>query len=127
MTFPALVPSLDDTSPTMNVARVLRLEREDGSSVVVRDGSVLGRLPESPVELAEPEVSYRHVAVRLAGAQWQVKDLGSTNGTSVDGHRIDGEDWAPLHPGSVLALAGVRVTAALDTAGTVHLQDVTGR
>ncbi len=52
-----------------------------------------------------------------------MKDLGSTNGTTVDGHRID--DWTALRPGSVIALAGVSVVAAIDTAGTVHLQGLT--
>lgn len=122
MGFPALVPDLDDTSPTMNVASGLRLER-GGRAVTVKDGSVLGRLPESPVTFEEPEVSYRHAAIRRQGVQWQIKDLGSTNGTTVDGQRID--DWEPLHPGAVVKLAGVSVIAALDNAGTVHLRGVT--
>jgi pSer/pThr/pTyr-binding forkhead associated (FHA) protein len=68
-------------------------------------------------------VSYRHAAIRRSGMQWQVKDLGSTNGTTVDGRRIDGDDWTTLAEGAEIALAGVRLTASLDTAGTVHLQD----
>ncbi|MEJ7634389.1 FhaA domain-containing protein [Aeromicrobium sp.] len=122
MGFPALVPDLDDTAPTMNVASGLRLER-GGHVATVKDGAVLGRLPESPVPFKEPEVSYRHAAIRRQGAQWQIKDLGSTNGTTVDGQRID--DWEALRPGSVVKLAGVSVVAALDTAGTVHLRGVT--
>jgi hypothetical protein len=124
--FPALVPDLDD-APTMNVASGLRLERDGRTYTIGRTGAVLGRLPESPVAFAEPEVSFRHVAIRLQGVQWQVKDLGSTNGTTLDGQRIDGDDWTTIHAGSVLGLAGVRITAALDSAGTVHLQGVTGR
>jgi hypothetical protein len=126
MNFPALVPDLEDSSPTMNVAAGLRLEH-DGRSVTVSDGAVLGRLPESPVTLDVPEVSYRHAAIRRQGAVWQVKDLGSTNGTTVDGHRIDVDGWTTLHAGSVIALAGVKIVAATDTAGTVHLQGLTGR
>ncbi|MFI5428235.1 FhaA domain-containing protein [Aeromicrobium sp. UC242_57] len=122
MGFPALVPALDDTAPTMNVAAGLRLER-DGSLFTVAGDAVLGRLPESAVPFDNPEVSYRHAALRRQGTIWEVKDLGSTNGTAVDGHRID--DWTPLHPGSVVALAGVRVVASPDTAGTVHLRGVT--
>jgi hypothetical protein len=122
--FPALVPDLDD-APTMNVASGLRLERNGRTYTIGRAGAVLGRLPESPVTFAEPEVSFRHAAIRLQGVQWQVKDLGSTNGTTLDGQRIDGDDWTTIHAGAVLALAGVRVTAALDRAGTVHLQGLT--
>jgi hypothetical protein len=123
MNFPALVPDLEDTAPTMNVASGLRLERDGRTTSISLDGAVLGRLPESPMRFDEPEVSYRHAAIRLQGTHWQVKDLGSTNGTMVDGQRID--DWATVHAGSVIALAGVRVVVAMDTAGTVHLQGLT--
>ena len=123
MNFPALVPDLEDTSPTMNVATGLRLERGGRTASVPLDGAVLGRLPESPLPFEEPQVSYRHAALRLHGTQWQVKDLGSTNGTTVDGQRID--DWTTLRAGSVVGLAGVTVVAAMDTSGTVHLQGLT--
>lgn len=125
MNFPALVPALDDSSPTMNVVTGLRLERNGQSFPITGTEVVLGRLPESPVTLAEPEVSYRHAGIRRRGVTWEVKDLGSTNGTIVDGHRIDGEEWATLHAGSVIALAGVKIVAAMDASGTVHLQSLT--
>jgi hypothetical protein len=125
MNFPALVPDAIDSSPTMNVSTGLRLERGGQSYSIAGSEAVLGRLPESPVKLAEPEVSYRHAGIRRRGTQWQVKDLGSTNGTTLDGQRIDGEDWTTLHSGSVIGLAGVKITAAMDTSGTVHLQSVT--
>lgn len=129
MGFPALVPDLPDSAPTMNVAGLLRLQRDGRSVVVGPDGAVLGRHPESPLRFEEPEVSFRHVAIRRSGMQWQVKDVGSTNGTTFDGQRIDGDGdrWTTLHAGAVLKLAGVAVTATFDTAGTVHLQGVTGR
>ena len=123
MNFPALVPDLEDTAPTMNVASGLRLERGGRTASIPIDGGVLGRLPESPMRFEEPQVSYRHAAIRLHGTRWEVKDLGSTNGTTVDGQRID--DWTALRPGSVIALAGISVVAAMDTAGTVHLQGLT--
>lgn len=123
MGFPALVPDLADSAPTMNVAGGLKLERDGETFTVDQSGAVLGRLPESAVPFENPEVSYRHAAIRRHGAIWEVKDLGSTNGTTVDGHRID--DWTPIHPGSVVALAGIRLVAASDTAGTVHLRGVT--
>ncbi len=123
MNFPALVPDLDDTAPTMNVASGLRLERNGRTASIPNDGAVLGRLPESPVRFDEPQVSYRHAAIRLQGTQWQVKDLGSTNGTTIDGQRID--EWTTVRAGTVIALAGVSVVAAMDTSGTVHLQGLT--
>jgi len=127
MNFPALVPDLEDSAPTMNVAGLLRLERDGRSTTIGPSGAVLGRLAESAVAFDEPEVSHRHAAIRRSGMQWQIKDLGSTNGTTVDGHRIDGDDWTTLHGGAVIKLAGVQVVAAFDTAGTVHLHGLTRR
>lgn len=122
MAFPVLVPH--DTTPTVNVAGDLFLHRGGETVRVPRDGvTTLGRLPDSPLRLDEPEISYRHAAIRLDGATWQVMDVGSTNGTTVDGERI-GDAWSPLRDGVVLALAGVRVTVGSDSHGTVALGGV---
>jgi pSer/pThr/pTyr-binding forkhead associated (FHA) protein len=40
------------------------------------------------VTLDEPEVSRRHFALRPVGAEVHLEDLGSSNGTFVNGHRI---------------------------------------
>lgn len=122
MAFPVLVPP--DPMPTVNVAGDLFLHRGGETVRVPRDGvTTLGRLPDSPLRLDEPEISYRHAAIRLDGATWQVMDVGSTNGTTVDGERI-GDTWSPLRDGVVLALAGVRVTVGSDSHGTVALGGV---
>src|SRR5918997_1503316 len=42
------------------------------------------------VVLADPEVSRRHAALRHTGEGPAVEDLGSTNGTFVNGERISG-------------------------------------
>jgi len=49
---------------------------------------VIGR--EAPAQLLLPvsAVSRRHAEIRLQRGQWLVRDLGSTNGTLVDGQRI---------------------------------------
>jgi hypothetical protein len=51
-----------------------------------RDGVVIGRdVGQCDVVLAHSTVSRRHARLLLAGGVLQVEDLGSTNGTSVDG------------------------------------------
>ncbi|MFY0405982.1 FhaA domain-containing protein [Solicola sp. PLA-1-18] len=121
------VHHLSEAPPTVDVAPELRLQRGSDVAVVSGGSAVLGRLAESPVRFGESEVSYRHLAVRRQGARWQVKDLGSTNGTTLDGEPVGQDAWTDLRSGAVLALAGVRVVAATDAFGTVQLDSVTTR
>lgn len=52
-------------------------------------------------------ISTRHFRIFYAGGQWYIEDLGSTNGTFVDGADIRGRGPVPLRPGAVISLAGV--------------------
>jgi hypothetical protein len=53
-----------------------------------------GRKPESTVQLADPNVSRNHAEVRPHGNGWVLVDLGSTNGTRVNGVRVSSHDLA---------------------------------
>ena len=65
---------------------------------VGEDPVTLGRLPECDVVLSDPNVSRRHAEVRRRGNDFIVVDLGSTNGTRVNGAGVrerrlnDGDD-----------------------------------
>ena len=52
-------------------------------------------------------VSSRHFRLMYSGGQWYVEDLGSTNGTLVDGQQIRGKGPVPVKNGSVISPAGV--------------------
>ncbi len=60
-----------------------------GQSVGVTGELVIGR-ENADLTIDDAEVSRRHVAVRLEGGQLVVEDLGSANGTFVNGSRIEG-------------------------------------
>ncbi len=63
---------------------------------------LIGRAPTCFVHLDQPLASAEHAVLEWVGADWQVKDLGSRNGTFVDGERLE--------PGqTVLLAAGSRV------------------
>jgi hypothetical protein len=64
----------------------------DGRRVVLdQDKVTLGRLPECELAIADAGVSRRHAEVkRVPDGTWVVADLGSTNGTKVNGTRISG-------------------------------------
>jgi hypothetical protein len=48
----------------------------------------IGRLPDCEIALADPNVSRRHAEVRPFGTGFLVVDLGSTNGTRVNGRTV---------------------------------------
>jgi len=61
----------------------------------------LGRDNSNAVRLHDTEVSRRHAEIRLDDDQYRVFDLGSANGTFVNGHLVD---QAPLRTGDRLQL-----------------------
>lgn len=75
---------------------------------------LLGRDPAADVTLSHPLVSWHHARIRREGSQIVVEDLGSTNGTFVDGRRVDGR--------TILTVGSV-----LDVAGDTFLLEATGR
>jgi hypothetical protein len=62
----------------------------DGKRLVVSsEGVTLGRSRECDVVVDDPNVSRTHAELRPRGGSWVLTDLGSTNGSSVNGRRID--------------------------------------
>ena len=49
----------------------------------------IGRHPDCNLVLADPNVSRNHAEIRPQGDGFVVVDLGSTNGTRVNGVRVD--------------------------------------
>jgi hypothetical protein len=66
----------------------------------------IGRLPECNIVLADPNVSREHAEIRPRGTGFAVVDLGSTNGTRVNGVRITEHD---LDDGDELAFGNTRM------------------
>lgn len=59
---------------------------EDGTRFVLSDQvTTIGRSADSTIRLADASVSRRHAEIRPSGDGWTVVDLGSTNGTRVNG------------------------------------------
>lgn len=63
-----------------------------GERITLGDGrSLIGRLDDCDVKIADTNTSRHHAAIERAGSGYTVTDLGSTNGTIVNGERLAGE------------------------------------
>jgi FHA domain/Domain of unknown function (DUF1707) len=67
---------------------------------------VLGRSRDCDCVLAEPSVSRRHAELRRTGGRWLLRDLGSRNGTRVNGVRL--LDEAEVGPGDRVSFGDAR-------------------
>lgn len=60
-----------------------------GVSIVVRGPVVVGRSPNADIVIGAGYVSARHARFSLMGTNLFVEDMGSTNGTAVNGQNIN--------------------------------------
>jgi adenylate cyclase len=70
---------------------IIKLVAATGSPSVVISGGrpfTVGRVASCDLPIQDPTVSRRHAELELAGAGVRVRDVGSTNGTYLDGVRI---------------------------------------
>jgi pSer/pThr/pTyr-binding forkhead associated (FHA) protein len=87
------------------VARLIERSGARGATVhLLGDADVtIGRGEENDIALAHGQVSRRHARITWDGARYVLHDLGSKNGTYLNGERVTAQ---PLHDGDVIALAG---------------------
>ena len=85
----------------------------DGRRLIVGEAGVtLGRSRQCEVMVDDPNVSRAHAEVRPHGRSWVLTDLGSTNGTRLNGRRIARPET--LEPGDELELGTTTLTFALE-------------
>lgn len=51
--------------------------------------TLVGRAPHCELRLSSPRVSGEHAAITWTSTGWEIRDLGSRNGTFVDGRRLE--------------------------------------
>jgi hypothetical protein len=88
-------------------AAVGALALSDGRRIPIGEDPVtIGRLPECDIVLSDPNVSRRHAEVRRRGNDFIVIDLGSTNGTRVNGAGVRERQLAD---GDEISLGSTRI------------------
>ena len=93
-------------------ARNARLVSSDGRTYPLSIGStVIGRGDQANLRLPDVGISRRHARIDFDGAQVVLTDLGSTNGTSVNGQRVSA---VALNPGDMIQLGTTTLTFRVD-------------
>ncbi|GGK34995.1 hypothetical protein GCM10010124_29570 [Pilimelia terevasa] len=89
-----------------------RLMASDGRSYPLQAGStVIGRGDQATLRLPDVGISRRHARLDFDGAQAVLTDLGSTNGTMVNGQRVSA---VSLNPGDMIQLGTTTLTFRVD-------------
>lgn len=134
---PALVPTGHDRTERDELSPVgLSAQIVPPASLVVVDGKcagqiyglvatecVIGRSATATVPIADRSISSRHAVVRLCGRSHELMDLGSTNGTLLNGHRLNPNRPVELHPGDQIQVADVSLVYLPE--GMSDLQEAT--
>lgn len=81
---------------------------------IVAPGLMIGRSEDCDLRIEDPGVSRRHAELRVTEAhgvpEITVVDLGSTNGTRVDGHRVD---TIAVHDGARITIGNTTMTVVV--------------
>jgi len=80
----ASVPSARDASLPF------KLQSEDGEFPLIQGPNIIGRTVETDIRIDRTEVSRCHARIMVQGTTATIEDLGSKNGTYVNGERLDG-------------------------------------
>ncbi len=87
------------------VESLLVLVRQDGRTQDVplsKDRQIVGRHTDCQIRVPIAAVSRHHCEIAVHGSSVTIRDLGSSNGTFVNGVKI--EEETPLSPGDVLLI-----------------------
>lgn len=115
---------VDEPAPRVPGASRVALVR-DGRTVPLGAGeNVLGRDPLAAVFVDDTTVSRRHARVTVRGGEAVLEDLGSKNGTAVNGAALDGP--RALRDGDAVTLGSVLFAVRMATASgeTATMRDV---
>ena len=82
---------------------------EPSSSKLKEETTSVGRVDGNGIVLSYQSISARHAEVVLQGEDVSVRDLGSTNGTYIEGNKVS---ESPPQPGEVLAFGEVELLAS---------------
>ncbi len=80
--------------------------------------AVVGRADDVAIKLPADYVSRRHCEILERDGAVFLRDLGSTNGTSIDGEPVPPDAEVPVRSGGLIQIGGYRIRVEFGTSGT---------
>jgi DNA-binding winged helix-turn-helix (wHTH) protein len=108
-------------APTTTRDPRFSLTFQDRECTLAAGPNVVGRSADAAIRIDAPGVSRRHAQITVSGEQAVLEDLGSKNGTILNGHQIAGV--SPLADGDRIQFGAVQATfhAGADLSATATL------
>ena len=78
-------------------------DSQSGDPIPLASRVLVGRAPTATLRLDDKRVSGEHATLLWTGSEWTVRDLGSRNGTFVDGQRLEPGEPKLLRQGETLS------------------------
>ncbi|MBN1103072.1 MAG: FHA domain-containing protein [Deltaproteobacteria bacterium] len=78
------------------------------------DTTLIGRGPESDIQITDASMSRRHAKIIRKGDRFLIEDMGSQNGTWIDGQRIKPRTPLAIEEGLLIAMGDILVSLGKD-------------
>jgi len=104
-------PSGPPPSPPPTSGPAVALRRSDTGERVVLTGEKLtiGRSKDNAIVIDDNRVSRAHAALAPGRGGWTITDLGSSNGTSLNGRLLSPKVSQPIAPGDAIAIGPIEL------------------
>lgn len=98
----------------MKVTLLVTNEKANARRLRLGQSTTIGRSADCHLKIASAQVSRRHCLITVEGTRVLIRDLGSANGTRLDGRPIPAEVDVEVSPGSRLAIGPLRFVVHFD-------------
>lgn len=104
----ATLPAAMERSSHELRSSVASVEYDGRHFTLQNETSIIGRSSSVDVTVADTGVSRKHLQIQRSGAHWFARDLGSTNGSYVDGEQLRSSE-TELYDGALITLGNARL------------------
>lgn len=110
MAQPTVTPRPPAPAPAPSAQPTASLEYEEQTYPLRPDSTVIGRSTSADVTVPDTGVSRKHLELFRSGGAWYARDLGSTNGSYVDGEQLTSDSpKVQLIDGALISLGNARL------------------